>query len=123
MRDIKFRVWNIETGHMYKHEDLEQLITDIFKLDFIQGEFLPQGKGNVVMQYTGLKDKNGKEIYEGDIVQGGGLKCNDGFEILNDTSIVAFKYGMFKVGELSLCSLNNQCEVLGNIYINPELLK
>lgn len=71
-----------------------------------------------LMQYTGVKDKNGKEVYEGDIVQlfGGNkyiIRWNNQiacFDIVND------------FGYLVFC-LNNDFEVIGNIYENPELLE
>ena len=68
-----------------------------------------------LMQYTGLKDKNGKEIYEGDIV-------NWTTEDVND--VVRFKDGTFMIGDV--CSFNvsvSNLEVIGNIYENPDLLK
>ena len=69
-------------------------------------------------QYTGLTDKNGKKIFEGDIV-----KNSIG------TFIVKFLYGTFCCSLIEenylteLCSIHNQCEVIGNIHDNPELLK
>ena len=72
-------------------------------------------------QYTGMKDKNGKEIYEGDILR------DNGGEI---TSVVwSDNYGAWMVeepkrviGELWL-SVADGCEIIGNIYDNPELLE
>ena len=73
---------------------------------------------DTVGQYTGLTDKNGKKIFEGDIV-----KHSIG------TFIVKFSNGTF-LSSLTednyltfLCSIHNQSEVIGNIHDNPELLK
>lgn len=74
-------------------------------------------------QFTGLLDKNGAKIFEGDIVSGGMIMCNQGYSIKNDKSTVSFIDGMFKCGSLSLITFARKCEVVGNIHDNPELLK
>jgi len=73
-----------------------------------------------LMQYTGLKDKNGKEIYEGDIV-------NSWYEEYNTGGIGSeFKKHIveFKMGAFTNCiNTYKPIEVIGNIYENPELLE
>lgn len=76
-----------------------------------------------VSQFTGLYDKNGKEIYEGDIL----LVGNDGYE--NTYNKVGIKDGCFGyVGEVDgkifpFCDYNVTEEIVGNIYDHPELIK
>lgn len=86
-----------------------------------------------VGQYTGLKDKNGKEIYEGDILTWG----EDGFAVPSPI-VVEYKHGAFgyvyvdgnfypfagvSSFTFNLFDTDDRFEVIGNIYDNPELLK
>ncbi len=75
------------------------------------------------MQFTGLLDKNGKEIYEGDI-----LKDNiDGYVVVREMTGGHFtwKSTLSGIGGIFPFDYNqkNNCEVIGNIYENPELIK
>ena len=69
------------------------------------------------MQYTGLKDKNGKEIYEGDIICAYDRNGSVVYDELRASYIVHDRWSEV------LCHVANACEVIGNIYENPELLK
>ena len=107
MREIKFRVWDKQKKFMIKTVTIQNLT---YKF--------ASNKDHIFLQYTGLKDKNGKEIYEGDIVY------------IDDEAInVVFEEGAFKVhtkydGDWLLSELDlSNLEVIGNIYENPELLK
>lgn len=72
-------------------------------------------------QYTGLKDKNGKEIYEGDIVRYGDQVLGVKFDEMKDSDCSYYYLG-WAMGDLSLCEHNTMIEVIGNIHENPELL-
>lgn len=122
MREIKFRKWDRYTESMHSdvqigiYEDPDEIMPFGKILDFACYE---------VMQYTGLKDKNGKEIYEGDIVIAN-LKY---FHIKNEKCKVIFKNGYFGI-QYGYCDdyfksflAWDDFEVIGNIYENPELLK
>ena len=128
MREIKFRAWVKDSKSMI--EDVLPIHNEVYRLycrDFEQDTDRYQNLGSAeIMQYTGLKDKNGKEIYEGDIVRCP-LKHN---EHLNYE--VVFDYGSFtgvrhldgydvKVVTASMMSIMG--EVIGNIHDNPELLE
>lgn len=114
MREIKFRAWDMKK---------KQMLT-IFDSSVGSDWYLPSWKENYkVMQYTGLTDKNGTEIYEGDIIS-----YNKSREVVYfDTSL---RIPCFTTG-IGLGSstkrhpyvITKRHEVIGNIYENPELLK
>ena len=121
MREIKFRAWDKENEKMMKVSSLHLENKEIsvkengtFRLFRMQD----------LMQFTGVKDKNGKEIYENDLIS-----CNKYKNI-----VVFFENGCFKVKYLRnstttiTCTLNSflekyKCKISGNIYEHPELLE
>lgn len=64
MREIKFNVWDPNTEKMYRGVGLDKI-----SLYDYQGDNITEQEGLVILQFTGLQDRNGNPIYEGDIVQ------------------------------------------------------
>jgi hypothetical protein len=116
-REIKFRAWLPE---------FKRMETGLFGL---RSDGLASFNSDaILLQYTGLKDKNGKEIYEGDMTQ---ERYVDGVEDsgFGVVAVVAFKDGAFGwIGEItgrfySFADVPlDTYEVIGNVYENPELL-
>lgn len=141
MREIKFRAWLTNENKMYDF-DLNDSMGDHFnRLDYGYGKY-------ELLQYTGLLDKNGKEIYEGDIIRtvkpgecvpnrdsGGGIIDYDFIEPEERTCYVEFFAATFATKEVKSKANDNfyapldwiihdeQVEVIGNIYENPELME
>ena len=109
MHEIKFRVWDVNFREMC----FDTYLMDEDYLNIVRYNVKPDQ--HKIMQYTGLKDKNGTEIYEGDILQ-----RND-----NSIAVVEFENGMFvtKYDALMWELCENSPIVIGNIYQNPELLE
>ena len=124
MRKIKFRAWDKENEKMMKVSSLHLENKEISVKE--NGTF-HLFRMQDLMQYTGLRDKNGKEIYEGDIV----LVKLGGVSTWYKT-VVKFKEGAFIAslidGEDYIYIFNrgfdnNDFEVIGNIYENKKLLE
>lgn len=128
MRDIKFKAWNKVLNKMYSHEELLKLTKDIVKNEFVTGIYLPLNSDIEILRYTGLKDKNEKEIYEGDIVEFyfDGIKTKSEVFYKKDKgfcfNISSYEY-KYILNIKSLGFTDRETNIIGNIYENPELLK
>lgn len=124
MREIKFRAWDKEEKEMVSWKTL----IDYCDLDYLFGNINETPKRVTipdfdVMQYTGLKDKNGIEIFEGDVLTSNVQPCKMVNPIKDGYGVVRFENGMFKLGAISLVTFISKMEVIGNIYENQELLE
>jgi len=132
MREIKFRAWNEEQRCMAKWGNIEMGCRN-YPNEFITFEPIPSWSTDKyeLMQFTGLHDKNGKEIYEGDILAFHQLSCfsSKHGEIYEDAVAVViwpivcagFTLNIIK-GHLHSLDMEKG-EIIGNIYENPELIK
>ena len=123
MREYKFRLWDKE----------KEIMLDVEKIDFddcyyggemyvntTDGSDYWNNELYSLMQYTGLHDKNGKEIWEGDIVKSFFVDTDEAGNEIYKYYIIEVKY------DEVLCEYNidkfMNLEVIGNIYENKELL-
>lgn len=120
-REIKFRAWDAERKEMFYPSNLT---TEIYKrnqsVNLVCRRFTGDSN-SILMQYTGITDRKGKEIYEGDIINDSGKECVVKF---NDGNTLAFWLDSISEGlGYLMCSTESEWyEVIGNIYENPELL-
>lgn len=117
MRPIKFRAWDIEKKIMYKEPYLHGPDGTISYVSV--GERLPKSDMQVfLMQFTGLLDKNGKEIYEKDIIKTRWKDSKDKKIYIKEVPEMSASYFHW-FSELE----DMEIEVIGNIHENSDLLK
>ncbi|MFA6270818.1 MAG: YopX family protein [Candidatus Paceibacterota bacterium] len=104
-RQLKFRAWDTDEKYMYD--------VPLAKL-----QFYPESRYHI-LQWTGLLDKNGKEIYEGDIVT---FEYHNGGGFSTPKVEVKFNRGAFCVWQDTVDTYISTMEIIGDIYSNPELL-
>ena len=126
-RELKFRSWD----YARKKMSYNPIVSDGTDGGATSSVYLNDAilcNEEELMQYTGLKDKNGKEIYEGDIV-----KCLLATEPEDKGFVCKFKDYRWKFnnvsypdddfyGTVNYFYIQSNCEVIGNIFENPELL-
>lgn len=132
-REIKFRAWDkVYECYLYDVQNAYDTLSGCVKDE--NGEdagydeecfagFLDNDK-YVVEQYTGLHDKNGQSIYEGDVLDIG-LRNQDGKPVIAPVSYEKYAAGyvLDNGGNGIWQRLTEDCEVIGNIFENPELLE
>jgi len=122
MREIKFRAWIKELNEIREVEYInfwKKMIS--FPNKFCKEYYLNSDFDEIeLMQYTGLKDKNNKEIYEGDIV----TLHNGKYKVIFNTEEARFvlRNDKFEMNIPFTNNNNERMEVLGNVYENLELL-
>ena len=126
MREIKFRTWDIE-NKKYIYDSKEDfyltLESGLVKYSGMAYDFYFEIKEKfIIEQFTGLHDKNGKEIYEGDVVSDG---KEQGSHCVSGKHVVKFEKGGFFpfaiAGWEGTMSIED-CEIIGDIHQNPELI-
>lgn len=119
MREIKFRAWDVENQEMI---DADSLAFDYYEPLCDQ---LRDSDEMKFMQFTGLTDKNGVEIYEGDVIQYGTPPTHQSsvFWSPQDFGFVTYNKLLGEYTGLSFFTGYKNFEVIGNIHQHPELLE
>lgn len=127
MREIKFKAWDKKNKQIAEVVAIDYLANEVM-LDYFGKMYFLNFEYAELLQFTGLKDKNGTEIYEGDILQGTyyfrGVGWYDTGE--GDVEIkgkVVYEQGGYECQGYNLGDLTNDVEIIGNIYESPEIME
>jgi len=130
MREIKFKCWDKEVKRMSKELPIYWPIISWTDGDIdMPTDFALVKDRCIFLQYTGLKDRTGREIYEGDIVRRGTGVMAENIEVVFDRgAFIGKQIGAFtEIGGAGvafiLSGFTSEIEVIGNIYENGELLE
>ncbi len=147
-RETKYRVWDTRAKEWVQdlpiYISMDGVVHFLHNNNLSQSNVLQEAPYAIVNDWTGLKDKNGKEIYEGDILKDLPY-CNKAGDVLNAETYAVIvcrepsinleikyyfkkRYEGKEYWDCNWCELNEsklakEYEVIGNIYENPELLK
>ena len=124
MREIKFRAWRKKCGFAWFRLGNNPVWNGEYNEN--HGYYFTSIEGvDAIDQFTGLQDKNGVDIYEGDIVRISNGSINGSYWFEKNRLIkfqkAAFNVPVFCIGEKQ--TRTHWCEVIGNIHENPELLE
>ena len=118
-RVIKFRAW--DGAIMYSADALYDGGDGLFSAHFHAHDDVAIFRDEILMQFTGLHDKNGKEIYEGDIVD---VRTNAPVAVEWDDDMAGWKpWSQYNETVPSPGERPQDIEVIGNIYQHPELME
>lgn len=119
MREIRFRAWHKASRRMFDVNAISKTTVEELR----NGVSFRYYRDDVVlMQYTGLKDKYGREIYEGDVVKYGDTIHEVVFEQRNNTAYFGLVYSPEETRSFGHYQDLQQIEIIGNVHDNPELV-
>lgn len=111
MKEIKFRAWDKACNKMWIPNDGDKVRINLNGSIVVEDCWATEN--TVLMQYTGIKDKNGKEIYEGDILNHIGTFQGNFLTVVEDILNILYE----------ISSPGGKVKVIGNIYENPEIME